>query len=96
LREPERARATARYYRTFQLHDLPQLIRGHWRAYRLRTPTRMLFGTGDFAMEPSMLDGYEAYADDMSVEIVDGTGHFIADARPELVAARALEFFAAR
>jgi pimeloyl-ACP methyl ester carboxylesterase len=96
LRDPERARATARYYRAFQLHDLPLLMRGHWRAYRLRTPTLMLFGTGDLAMQPSMLDGYEPYADDMSVEFVDATGHFIVDARPDLVAARALEFFAAR
>jgi pimeloyl-ACP methyl ester carboxylesterase len=96
LREPERAKATARYYRTFQLHDLPRLMRGHWRAYRLRTPTLMLFGTGDFAMKPSMMAGYEPYADDMRVEFVEGTGHFIVDARPDLVAARALEFFAAR
>jgi pimeloyl-ACP methyl ester carboxylesterase len=96
LRDPERAKATARYYRAFQLHDLPQLMRGHWRAYRLRTPTLMLFGTSDFAIAPSMTGGYEPYADEMRVEFVEGTGHFIVDARPDLVAARALEFFSAR
>lgn len=95
-REPERAGVTAKYYRSFQLHDLPLLVRGHWRAYRLKVPTLMLFGTGDFAIAPSTLDGYERYADDMRIEIVPDTGHFIADAAPDLVAERALEFFEAR
>src|SRR4051794_39437938 len=49
-REPERAVASAKYYRSFQLHDLPLLARGHWRQYRLSVPTLMLFGTGDFAI----------------------------------------------
>ena len=47
-------------------------------------------------LHPSFLDGYEPYADDMRVEFVEGTGHFIADVAPQLVARRALEFFAAR
>jgi pimeloyl-ACP methyl ester carboxylesterase len=96
LRDRERATVSAAYYRTFQLHDLPLLARGHWRRYRLRTPTLMLFGTGDFAIHPSFVSGYEPYADDMSVEFVEGTGHFIADVAPELVAQRTLEFMGAR
>jgi pimeloyl-ACP methyl ester carboxylesterase len=95
-RDPHRSVATAKYYRSFQLHDLPLLARGHWRAYRLTVPTLMLYGTGDFAVTPAMLEGYEPYADDMRVEIVPDTGHFIIDAAPELVAERALEFFEAR
>src|SRR3954451_20740133 len=92
-REPERARATAKYYRSFQLHDMPLLLRGHWRAYRLTTPTLLLLGTGDFAIPPSLIAGYEPYADDMRVQFVPGTGHFVVDAEPELVGRRALEFF---
>jgi len=95
-REPGRAGVTAKYYRSFHLHDLPQLVRGHWRAYRLKVPTLMLFGTGDFAITPAALEGYEPYADDMRIEMVPDTGHFIADAAPDLVAERALEFFEAR
>jgi pimeloyl-ACP methyl ester carboxylesterase len=95
-REPERAAASAKYYRTFHRHDLPLLLRGHWRAYRLSVPTLLLFGTGDFAIAPSSLDGYEPYADDMRVEFVPDTGHFIVDAVPDLVAERALELFEAR
>jgi pimeloyl-ACP methyl ester carboxylesterase len=92
-RDPDRAFATSRYYRRFQTHDLPLLVRGHWRAYRLRTPTLVLYGTGDLVVRPYMLRGYEPYADDMRVETVEGTGHFIIDGAPDIVAARALEFF---
>ena len=71
-------------------------MRGHWRAYRLTVPTLLLLGTGDFALAPAMIEGYEAYADDMRHELVPDTGHFIVDAAPELVGRRALEFFEAR
>jgi pimeloyl-ACP methyl ester carboxylesterase len=96
LREAERGKVSAKYYRSFHAHDLPQLLRGHWRSYRLTTPTLMLYGTGDFAITPSSLEGYEPYADDMRIESIEGTGHFVVDARPDLVAQRALEFFSAR
>jgi pimeloyl-ACP methyl ester carboxylesterase len=95
-RDPERSFATAKYYRTFQGHDLPLLLRRHWTQYRLTVPTLMLFGEGDFAITRSSLEGYEPYADDMRLETVPDTGHFINDAVPELVAQRALEFFEAR
>jgi pimeloyl-ACP methyl ester carboxylesterase len=96
LRYRERAAVTARYYRTFQAHDLPLLVRRHWRRYRLTVPTLMLHGTGDFAIPPSSLGGYEPYADDLRIEFVEDTRHFIVDARPDVVAARALEFFGNR
>jgi pimeloyl-ACP methyl ester carboxylesterase len=96
LREPERAWATSRYYRTFQRHDLPLLLRGHWRRYRLTVPTLLLLGTGDVAIPPWLVEGYEPYADDMRVQIVPDTGHFVVDAEPELVARQALEFMQGR
>jgi pimeloyl-ACP methyl ester carboxylesterase len=95
-RDPERSVVTAKYYRSFLRHDLPLLVRGHWRAYRLTVPTRMLYGTGDFAIARSSIENYEPYTDDMRVETVPDTGHFIVDAVPDLVARRALEFFEAR
>jgi len=96
LRQPARARATAKYYRAFQFRDLPALASGRYRKLPLHVPTLLLFGTGDRVITKSNLDGFEPYADDLTVELVDGAGHFIADAFPELVAERALEFFAAR
>jgi pimeloyl-ACP methyl ester carboxylesterase len=95
-RDRERSFVSAKYYRSFQAHDLPLLIRRHWMKYRLSVPTLMLFGTGDFAITPASLEGFERYADDMRLEVVPDTGHFIVDAAPDVVAQRALDFFGAR
>lgn len=94
LAEPARAMACVRMYRTFNLREVPEIARGRYARARLTVPTLMLFGTGDPALPAHLLDGYERHAEDMRVELVDGCGHFIADERPELVAARAREFFA--
>jgi pimeloyl-ACP methyl ester carboxylesterase len=95
-RQPERAYATCRYYRAFQGHDLPLLLRRHWERHRLTVPTLVLLGAGDPVVRPQMLRGYEPFADDLRVVDAGATGHFVVDARPDFVAERALEFFAAR
>jgi pimeloyl-ACP methyl ester carboxylesterase len=95
FREPERARASVQYYRTFQLREVGPILRGRYRAQRLRTPTRLLFGTGDRVMSTRSLEAAKRYADDLQIELVPGVGHFIADERPDLVLDRALSFFAA-
>jgi pimeloyl-ACP methyl ester carboxylesterase len=94
LAEPARAMACVRMYRTFNLREVPGIARGRYADARLRVPTLMLFGTDDAALPSQLLAGYERHAEEMQVELVDGCGHFIADERPELVAARAREFFA--
>ena len=94
LRVPARARASSLLYRSFVAREQLSIARGRYRSQRLRTPTRMLFGTQDPVLTPRMLEGYGAYADDMSIELVGDAGHFIAEDRPELVAERALAFFA--
>jgi pimeloyl-ACP methyl ester carboxylesterase len=94
LRDPARAHASSLLYRTFVLSEQVPIALGRYRSERLRTTTRMLFGTQDPVLTPRLLDGYERYADDMSVELVDDAGHFIAEDRPQLVAERALAFFA--
>jgi pimeloyl-ACP methyl ester carboxylesterase len=70
-------------------------VRGRYADSRLTVPTRMLFGVGDVVLRPELLEGYERHADEMEVELVEDSGHFIADERPELVAERACDFFAA-
>jgi pimeloyl-ACP methyl ester carboxylesterase len=92
--EPDRAMAAVRMYRTFNLREVPVIARGRYADARLTVPTRMLFGTGDSALRPELLSGYERYAERMEVELVDDCGHFIADEMPELVADRARAFFA--
>lgn len=93
LEEPARARASVQYYRTFQLRELPALVRGRYADARLHVPTRLLFGAEESAMSPAMLDGAERNADDLTIEVLPGVGHFIPDERPELVLERARELF---
>ena len=92
--EPDRARACVQMYRVFQLHESPAILRGRYAHDRLTVPTRLLFGTDDTALRPQLLAGYQHQADDIRVELVPGCGHFIADEKPDLVAERALQFFA--
>jgi pimeloyl-ACP methyl ester carboxylesterase len=95
LREPKRAKASVQLYRTFLLREFPQIARGRYRRFRLETPTLLLFGVEDLAISTSMLRGYEPFVDDMTLELVPDTGHFIAEEQPELVTRRTLEFFGA-
>jgi pimeloyl-ACP methyl ester carboxylesterase len=93
LREPSRARASSLLYRTFLTRELLPSLHGRHKRLRLHTPTLFLHGTGDPTLRPALLRGFEPYADDMTLELVDGVGHFITDERPELVANKAREFF---
>jgi len=92
--EPARARAAVQMYRVFTLREAPAIGRGRYAKARLRVPTKLLFGTGDAALNHHLLAGYERHADEMQLEKVDGCGHFIVDEMPDLVAERAREFFA--
>jgi pimeloyl-ACP methyl ester carboxylesterase len=91
--EPDRARAAVQMYRIFNLREAPEMARGRYTDVHLTVPTKLLFGTGDQALQHTLLAGCERQADDMQLEKVDGCGHFIADEMPELVAERAREFF---
>jgi pimeloyl-ACP methyl ester carboxylesterase len=95
LAEPDRARACVQMYRVFQLREQPALMKGRYARQRLTVPTLHVHGADDAALRPRMLAGYQRHADDMRVELVPGCGHFIADELPDLVAARAIDFFSA-
>jgi pimeloyl-ACP methyl ester carboxylesterase len=94
LAQPQRARAAVQLYRVFNWREVLPIMRGRYAGKRLTVPTLLVFGADDFALRPSMLAGYRRHAEQMRVELVEGCGHFIADERPELVAARAREFLA--
>jgi pimeloyl-ACP methyl ester carboxylesterase len=94
LREPDRLRASAAIYRTFLARELVPLIRGKYRRHQLHAPTLLLFGLRDMVMTPDQLGGFERYADDMHLELVEDAGHFIGEEKPDLVAARARDLFA--
>jgi pimeloyl-ACP methyl ester carboxylesterase len=93
FRDPARAVAASRLYRYYWRAFL-QALRGRWADQRLHAPTRLLFGVKDRYISPLLVEsGYEDHADEMTVELVPDSGHFIVDERPELVAQRAIELF---
>lgn len=71
------ARAMSLAYRVFLTHEFWPLARGRYRAFRLDTPTSLLFGTRDYFFSPRALAGYEPYTESMHVELLEGDGHFI-------------------
>jgi pimeloyl-ACP methyl ester carboxylesterase len=92
--EPARARAAVQMYRTFQLREVLPLARGRYAGERVSVPTRFLFGEDDPALRPPLLAGADRHIDDVEIELVPETGHFIVDERPDLVVERARAIFA--
>lgn len=78
------ARCARDTYRTFLLHELPRLAASPERR-RVDIPVRALFGAEDRAIHPSLAAEATARAADYSLSLVGGCGHFIVDARPDLV-----------
>lgn len=93
FRSRDHALASSHVYRSFLLRELPRLKKGHYRSQRSSVPIRLLAGEADPVVRGEILEGYEPYADDMSVEEIAGCGHFIAEERPDLVIERARELF---
>jgi pimeloyl-ACP methyl ester carboxylesterase len=95
FREPDRAQAVVELYRYYQ-RVVWESVRGRWRGHRLDRPTLLLFGERDTSLSTKLLPGYESHADDMRVELVPDSGHFIVDEKPELVIERAGEWLRLR
>ncbi len=93
FREPARADSVVQLYRYYQRAFREGLAR-RWRDARLTVPTLLLFGQRDRYVSPRLLPGYEPHADQMRVELVADSGHFIVDEKPELVVERARRFLA--
>ena len=92
--EPARASASRRLFTRFVFSEFVEIARGRYKRERLRVPTLHLHGTRDRAVRPRILRGFEPYADDMRLELLEGSGHFVVDEEPQLVADRILEFLA--
>jgi pimeloyl-ACP methyl ester carboxylesterase len=58
---------------------------------RLRVPTLHLNGESD-PLARGVPDSYKQFADDMRLEVVPDSGHFIADDNPAWLADRLLRF----
>jgi len=97
FKEQPRAEATVQLYRTFNTREFIDVIRDRYLEERvLHTPTLLIFGTDDFAIPVTFVDGdHGNYADNMRVDLVPNVGHFIAEEAPDLVNERALRFLTA-
>jgi pimeloyl-ACP methyl ester carboxylesterase len=92
LREPARADATQQLYRSY-VRSVLALSERRYERLRLTVPSRLVVGSRDQAMPEVVLRGFEPHADDMTLELVNGRGHFLPEETPELVARRARELF---
>jgi pimeloyl-ACP methyl ester carboxylesterase len=93
LRRPESARASMLLYRSYLRAAASVLAQRGEGGRRLKPPTRFLFGAKDLAIPQRLLEGVERHCDDIVVELVPDSGHFIAEEKPDLVAERAAELF---
>jgi pimeloyl-ACP methyl ester carboxylesterase len=94
LAPPGPARATALLYRTYLRTIVGRAPGAELAKQRLTQPAHFLFGTNDRAISLALVDGVERHADQLALELVEDSGHFICDEKPELVAERARELFA--
>ncbi len=93
LQRPESARATMLLYRSFLRSFQKVFVKRAFDAVRLTVPTQIVFGAADKAVSPVVLRGIERHCDDVAIELVPDSGHFIAEEKPELVADRAAALF---
>ncbi len=93
-REPDRAAACVGIYRSFLTRELPALARGAFRDRRIEIPVTLLTGAADPVIRPELLGGAERNAPAMRIEVVPGTGHWIAEEAPGEVLAQMRELFA--
>ncbi len=85
MRDPARAAAGSRWYRTFQAREALAWLRGAHTGSRVSVPLRFVTGTKDPVITPALHDGYRAHAEDITFEHVDDVGHWIVDQAPDLV-----------
>ncbi|RZS37016.1 pimeloyl-ACP methyl ester carboxylesterase [Herbihabitans rhizosphaerae] len=90
FRDPVCARAATDTYRTFWLRELPRQARAPEQR-RGTVPIRAVFGVADFAIHHSLAAAETANAEDYTLELVSGCGHFIPEERPDLVRTRLIE-----
>ena len=93
LQRPDSARATMLLYRSFARSFQKVLIKRAFDDLRLTVPAKIVFGAADKAVSPVVLRGIEQHCDDVEVELVPDSGHFIPEEKPELVADRAAALF---
>jgi pimeloyl-ACP methyl ester carboxylesterase len=91
LREPARAEASSRCYRTFLTRELPALARGGDRSGELEVPTLLVMGAASPLCR--VLDPRPSR--NLRVEAIPGAGHFLPEEAPDELLALVEPFLAA-
>jgi pimeloyl-ACP methyl ester carboxylesterase len=92
LREPARARASVRLYRTWLAEELGPVLRGRYAPWALVVPTLLLAGERDGVIRPERVRAAARASERLEVEIVPDCGHFLPEERPDFVTERLLAF----
>jgi pimeloyl-ACP methyl ester carboxylesterase len=92
LRRPLGHEATVGRDRQIVRRDIPWFLR-HARSLRLRVPTLHLNGEHD-PLTQGVPHSYRRFADDMRLELVPDSGHFVAEERPQWLLERLAAFLA--
>jgi pimeloyl-ACP methyl ester carboxylesterase len=93
LSEPARARASQLLYRYYLKAAWEVLARREHSGRRLTVPTRVVFGADDFYIAVAKTLGGGEHADDWSLRLLEGCGHWTPEERPDAVAEAARELF---
>ena len=86
VRRPEGANATHKRDLSIVVREIPYFLRNH-RRLRLRVPTLHLNGVRD-PLTRGTPDSWRRFADDMRLELVPDSGHFMPEQNPAWVAER--------
>jgi pimeloyl-ACP methyl ester carboxylesterase len=84
-RDPARAYAGSQWYRTFQTREALSWMRGEYAKASVEVPMRWVTGLEDPVITPTMHNGYEDYASDITFERIPGVGHWIVEQAHDLV-----------
>jgi pimeloyl-ACP methyl ester carboxylesterase len=87
LREPARAAATTRLYRSY-LATLTRAVRRAAPEPRTSVPTLLMIGENDMPVTPRLAEGLDRGGDDLRFELLPGAGHFVCDTHAHVVADR--------
>ena len=92
--QDEYANASVQLYRTFLTKELPALMRGAYNGRRLAPRTLMIMGRSDLLMKGIDREAMDRNADDLRLETIPDTGHWVPDERPAELTELLLDFFA--
>jgi pimeloyl-ACP methyl ester carboxylesterase len=85
FRDPARALATVRLYRSFQWLELPAMGLGRYVDGRMSVPTLGVYGERDVLIGHDALASARPHTDSLRIERIPGAAHFIAEEAPEEV-----------